>query len=133
SLPDSGMASRGRSRSHKACYSLGGVIFRDGGSGPCPRCSVPLTGEWSSGREHISCQRCSGRFVGFSTLQRSHAAIASLLGTSPTTLPAAALRCPRCHDEMRSLTLLAVMVDFCPRHGIWFDTEELERLTASAR
>jgi Zn-finger nucleic acid-binding protein len=105
-------------------------MFREGGSGQCPRCAIPLAGDWSPMREHLGCARCGGRFVGFSTLRRSHATLADLLGTAATAIPHAPLACPRCTDEMRALALDAITVDFCARHGVWFDSEELEQLLA---
>jgi uncharacterized C2H2 Zn-finger protein len=95
--------------------------YRDG-QALCPRCGAPLHGD----AERLQCVGCAGRFVAFVALTK----LAPLFGLSPTSSPATALRCPRCGQAMRTLTVTDVMVDFCATHGVWFDTRELESLLA---
>lgn len=38
--------------------------------------------------------------------------------------------CPICHDKMDIAWLGSLQLDRCPKHGIWFDQEELQRARA---
>jgi hypothetical protein len=101
--------------------------YRDG-QGLCPRCGAPLHGD-----ARAQCAGCGGSFVGFAALLESHGGLTALLGMSPTSTPQTPLRCPRCNDVMRAVTVTTVVLDFCATHGVWFDTRELERLARSLR
>lgn len=35
------------------------------------------------------------------------------------------LACPQCGDAMKATTIHAVELDHCPKHGVWFDQDEL--------
>jgi len=96
--------------------------YRDG-QGLCPRCGAPLHGD-----ERAQCAGCGGRFVAFASLSESHGKLTELLGMSPTSAPQTPLRCPRCNDAMRAISVSAIVLDFCATHGVWFDTRELETL-----
>jgi len=59
------------------------------------------------------------------------------VATRPTQLLPNALRCPRCAAAMRAVQLgvegRSVILDFCPGHGVWFDSNELELLARSLK
>ena len=38
--------------------------------------------------------------------------------------------CPICHDSMDIAWLGSLQLDRCPKHGVWFDQEELQRARA---
>ena len=38
------------------------------------------------------------------------------------------LHCPKCGKEMQLETYLSVQIDWCPDHGVWLDSGELEMI-----
>jgi Zn-finger nucleic acid-binding protein len=101
----------------------------------CPRCGGLFDGAWSEREARLECSICHGRFVGFLALQQSHPTLITLLVERPSVVPHSPLGCPLCEDSMRALIVKAarrdVIVDYCGRHGAWFDNGEMEALAAS--
>lgn len=94
----------------------------------CPRCqNVPL------GDEPLirHCGRCKGSWIAEETL---HKRVAEVRETHPGltwhTEARAALRCAICAAPMETLVVRDTAVDRCPRHGIWFDANELAHVLA---
>lgn len=133
----------------------GGGPFRHdpaspGSPGFCPRCpDVSLSPRAQGAIELAVCRSCRGSWVGkqrvADLLTASDEDLIDLvrhdllLAPDPPPRPRAVvsiddddlltpLSCPRCLIEMqRQETASGVGVDVCPRHGIWFDTDELPR------
>lgn len=103
----------------------------------CPRCGGILDGAWSAERARLECSICHGRFLGFVTLRESHAFLVERLGQRASIVPAGPMGCPLCDDAMRSHLVETaerhVAVDFCGRHGVWFDSGEMEALARAIR
>lgn len=38
------------------------------------------------------------------------------------------LSCPHCQEELKEIPYEGVTIDWCPEHGVWFDSGELEAL-----
>jgi Zn-finger nucleic acid-binding protein len=95
---------------------------------PCPRCGEMLDrvfdGVWS-------CPRCWGAWISQATLDVAFGNPRWPPGHS--TLSHDELACPECSAAGTSSKLIArssneVLVDACPRHGVWLDRGELGRL-----
>lgn len=100
----------------------------------CPRCSGPLM--------RLSCDQCHGKF--FTKRQfieglRNPALLFDnpYRGTPIERVdlnyqdPVAYLKCPYCSDTMirtKAFKDLAVVVDICPKHGVFLDHQELVAL-----
>jgi Zn-finger nucleic acid-binding protein len=136
----------------------GGGPFRGdpstpGSPGHCPRCpDVELEPRAHGSVELAFCRSCRGSWVGKGRLlDLLLAADKDLVGLSrheqlhsrdppPRAREVLAvddsdvlapLACPCCFIEMqRQETASGVAVDVCPRHGLWFDTAELEPFLA---
>jgi Zn-finger nucleic acid-binding protein len=94
----------------------------------CPRCHDSL--ELARG-VHV-CRACRGGFVLESVLAEMVAARGD--GRAIDYVPCAgeSLACPGCGAPTLPTTIEGVPVDRCPRHGIWFDVDELEQAVARA-
>lgn len=94
----------------------------------CPRCrNVPL------GDEPLirHCGRCKGSWIAEETLhERVAAAHEAHPGLTWHTEARAALMCAICAAPMETLVVRGTAVDRCPRHGIWFDANELAHVLA---
>ena len=132
----------------------GGGPFRGdpstpGSPGRCPRCpEIELEPRAHGSIELAVCHSCHGSWVGKGRLlDLLVAADEDIMGLArherlvardPPPRPRGVLAvdesdvltplaCPRCLIEMqRQETVSGIAVDVCPRHGIWFDTAELE-------
>jgi Zn-finger nucleic acid-binding protein len=99
---------------------------------PCPRCGGVLDGAWSDREARLECSICHGLFVGFVSLNRSHASLVARLAQRPSVVPQGPLGCPLCGEPMRAhiadVRQEEITVDYCSRHGAWFDRGEIEAL-----
>ena len=110
---------------------------------PCPRCAIGL------GTRHVldavlnECMQCYGVFVPGELVPRLLDPLDLGLEVVETFPPGEPHRddqiryvaCPRCRELMNRRLLVRgsnVIVDQCPRHGVWFDTHELRRLAELA-
>ncbi len=104
-------------------------------TGLCPACKRMLA-ESSSGRHRYqSCQQCHGSLVDHRTLQEMWAELAPAGKQMEVRRRLGLARhrsCPLCDAQMAFTWVVAVPVDSCELHGIWFDTEELETALAAA-
>ena len=98
----------------------------------CPRCGGLLDGAWSEREARLECSICHGLFVGFVNLNRSHTALVIRLGQGASAVPQGPLGCPMCSEPMRAhiaeVRKEHVTIDYCSRHGAWFDGGEMEAL-----
>jgi Zn-finger nucleic acid-binding protein len=117
--------------------------YRSSGGGlDCPRCGAEehLTLTYV---EHVAvarCARCRGIWVDRSTLEEILADLGLQFGVRQTleergrpdnALPPGApmyVSCPRCEALMirrRFAQKAPIVIDFCRKHGVWFDHKEL--------
>jgi Zn-finger nucleic acid-binding protein len=89
----------------------------------CPRCRATL----ETAGEKVLCRSCRGMWVPEATLvemfRDMHGGFVprgSLFPRQGEPLP-----CPGCNEAMKPMTLETVAVDYCERHGLWFDDQEL--------
>jgi len=105
----------------------------------CPACHAPFRGFAGGGGRLSECTRCGGQFV-------EHALLEDLLErralhrgvtrappprANPATRPVVYLKCPACTTVMNRNNFggtSGIVVDVCPRHGVWFDPGELPRV-----
>ncbi len=105
----------------------------------CPRCQAPFHGFGAGSGTLCECERCGGQFV-------EHALLAELLERrelhrsvqralpprqNPLNAPVRYLKCPACSALMNRNNFggtSGIVVDVCPRHGVWFDPGELPRI-----
>jgi Zn-finger nucleic acid-binding protein len=95
----------------------------------CPRCrKVPLDDQPLV--RH--CSRCKGSWIAEETL---HERVAAARGARPGLTwhreARAVLMCAICAEPMETLVVHDTPVDRCPRHGVWFDANELAHVLAS--
>ncbi len=96
----------------------------------CPNCSgQPLSFQG----DRWACASCQGSFVENTALIEM---VTAMTG-SPWELPApsgepGARKCPACGGVMVAETVEHVDLDRCPRHGLWFDAEELQTVLEHA-
>lgn len=97
----------------------------------CPRCAVELV----DARSARACPQCRGLWLREAVL--SEMVIAMLPpGAAFGRLQFAdvpqrdRIACPSCGQAMELASLADVIVDRCAAHGVWFDTDELERALA---
>jgi len=101
------------------------MAYRDGFEN-CPRCGVALV----DARSARGCQTCGGMWVDEAVLaemvqemrppgplQRLHLAVMDR--------SEAPIACPSCREPMHQTKIHDVILDRCPKHGIWFDKAEL--------
>ncbi len=110
------------------------------GPAPCPRCGHALHPQAAHGEEVLSCDGCSGCFVGHPALARlTEAAHADTSRRDGTSTPPRFERevhyakCPRCAQLMSRVNYghrSGVLVDSCRIHGTWFDAGELDAVLA---
>lgn len=110
----------------------------------CPRCGAALVPPAAIlVGERLVCQGCSGSLVTEAGLAELMAAmkIPDYAAAEVTELPLQPfdgeasdpqLGCPLCVATMERHTLLGVIIDRCPAHGIWLDADELDRVLAAA-
>jgi Zn-finger nucleic acid-binding protein len=99
----------------------------------CPRCGDVFK-KIAVGRLRFDrCAACASAWVETSTLESMWRSMGGdrllLAGRSSDLDPVA---CPRCRRPMAPRAILAVPVDHCADHGVWFDAEELGTALAGA-
>ena len=112
----------------------------------CPRCKLPFVRDTYEGVEVDICRECWGVWLDtgeLETILRSHEFQLSpeekklaLAGRSARiNAPHTPVACPRCSVRMERLFLdpdVYLVIDRCPRHGIWLDTGEIKAIQAMA-
>ena len=91
----------------------------------CPRCRKVALDDQPLVRH---CSRCKGSWISEETLHERVAAEPSARPDGRLTWrkeARAALMCATCASPMETLVVRDTPVDRCPRHGIWFDANEL--------
>lgn len=107
----------------------------------CPRCKASLQAFRTGPGVLLDCDRCGGQFVENALLrellERKQVVRQGLPPEAPTPpTPEREVRylaCPVCANLMQRKNFgrsSGVIVDVCPRHGIWFDAGELPRVLA---
>ena len=112
---------------------------------PCPRCRVSLFPGEAKGVTLLGCGICGGIFLdneGSTRIVHEHQAdvawlarraefraVARTVDQRPDDLP-----CPICAAAMKRVAARGVIdVDFCARHGTWFDGGEIARVMPEYR
>jgi Zn-finger nucleic acid-binding protein len=97
----------------------------------CPRCRKVHLGD----EPHVRhCPRCKGSWIAEEAL---HERVAEARGAAPGDRltwrkeARAALMCAICAEPMETLVVQDTAVDRCPRHGVWFDVNELAHVLAA--
>jgi Zn-finger nucleic acid-binding protein len=101
------------------------VAFRDGFE-KCPRCGVELV----DARSARGCPACGGMWVEEAVLQEM---VLEMLPPGPLKRlqlavmqrSEAPIACPSCQKPMHQARISHVVLDRCPKHGVWFDKQEL--------
>ncbi|MEJ7602339.1 MAG: FHA domain-containing protein [Kofleriaceae bacterium] len=101
------------------------MAFRDGFE-TCPRCHVELV----DARSARGCESCGGLWVEEPILNEM---VLEMLPPGPfgrlhlavMDRSEAPIACPSCHEQMHQTVIHNVKLDRCPKHGIWFDKDEL--------
>jgi Zn-finger nucleic acid-binding protein len=98
----------------------------------CPRCHIKLVPQQVNGIEHKACTQCKGEWIADAEMSEilEHmgiegdeplGSIKPVVGTMP---------CPECKEPMANELSYGkskkVEVDICPKHGVWFDANELQ-------
>jgi Zn-finger nucleic acid-binding protein len=113
----------------------------------CPRCpQVDLVTESYEGVEIDRCPNCQGTWLDEKELHQivethdekfSREVITYTLNHACAGIPKQErdkhLKCPKCGDEMTALNYnyqSGVIIDRCPKHGVWLDKNELEQIQA---
>ena len=112
----------------------------------CPRCKLPLKSEVYEGQHVELCQSCWGAWVKTGDLeaillsrqysfddQEKQKVVEGEAARSRG--PITPIACPQCGARMARLnieTSLSLVVDRCPRHGVWLDTGEIKTIQAVA-
>jgi Zn-finger nucleic acid-binding protein len=106
----------------------------------CPRCGVGLASHEIAGVRLEACGRCDGQFVTRETLQELNAdhavldELRALLGRRRDPVADGGpmyVKCPSCSTVMTRTQYAhraRVVIDFCTRHGVWFDGGELAQV-----
>ena len=108
------------------------MVYRD--SFPtCPRCGGAFA-RVSVGRLRFDrCPSCAGAWVEVSTLAAMWRQVGNAdLVLTPRRSDRPSAPCPQCRDPMAAAAILAVPIDSCAEHGVWFDAEELSTALAGA-
>jgi Zn-finger nucleic acid-binding protein len=116
-----------------------GAPYREAGrpGSPCPRCEVGLAATNPAGVRLDACARCLGVFIApepLLSLLEQRDAIEELRALLPRTRSPLAdagpmyVKCPQCTVLMNRTQYAhgaKVVIDYCRRHGTWFDAGEL--------
>jgi Zn-finger nucleic acid-binding protein len=103
----------------------------------CPRCHRALqeVGEEEAVYETCPCGGVFATPTAFAQMWVLMSRQARSFAPIPPLLPRPriySLPCPRCQKAMRRADLLGVPLDVCDRHGLWFDSPELEMVLMAA-
>lgn len=89
------------------------------------------------GAVRFHCVGCEGTFLGNETIGETYPGILPLIHGARSAVPVEPLACPSCGEAMRRLAVetegAGVALDFCNRHGVWFDGDELDQVLARVR
>ena len=107
----------------------------------CPECQAACRGFAAGSGRLFECTRCGGQFVEHGLLEdllerrELHRVVVRALParSNPLERPVHYLKCPVCTTVMNRNNFgktSGVVVDVCPRHGVWFDPGELPRILA---
>jgi Zn-finger nucleic acid-binding protein len=112
----------------------------------CPRCGNPCQIKTYEGVTIDECVQCKGVWLDSGELelvierqesQFTAGFTSETLRLSSPMIPesekTAILKCPLCEQSMRTMNFnysSGVIINTCPRHGAWFDHEELQRVEA---
>ena len=108
----------------------------------CPRCKGQLAECRHDQEVFVECTSCAGIWLEegafrarFERGRREHGAVSK--AGAEATVPRDEMRylpCPVCRDMMIRVNFAntGVIIDWCGKHGYWFDTHELERILAIA-
>jgi Zn-finger nucleic acid-binding protein len=98
-------------------------------SSPCPRCGTAIAPV--KGRSKWRCPSCVGTLVEEAELSLIRGWTGFVV-RAPTDTP---LECPLCADDMASVTVVDIALDYCARDRVvWCDSGELGRVrTAIAK
>jgi len=117
-------------------------------SATCPRCKGELRARELSGAQVIECSACGGLWLTqdhFEQLcdsaEARERASADLRARPPVANPAEGqppcyLPCVACGELMNRrnyASISGVVIDVCRKHGVWLDTDELEKVLAFVR
>ncbi len=112
----------------------------------CPRCKLPLKAETYEGHQVELCQSCWGMWLEPGELEEilisrqyqfspEEKQVALKGGVGKSRGPVSPAPCPRCDVRMERLYIdpsLFLVIDRCPRHGLWLDTGEIKTIQAMA-
>jgi Zn-finger nucleic acid-binding protein len=124
----------GRPAEHKA---EDGKVLEDR---PCPRCKADLLERSVTGFTVFGCGQCDGMFIPHKTFQMMQDANERIIESMTGKVDRAQidvmenvsyLRCPECKNMMNRKNFArvsGVIIDVCSRHGIWFDSGEMEKI-----
>jgi Zn-finger nucleic acid-binding protein len=122
-----------------------------GRGGDCPGCGAQLQATAGShGVEIDACGGCGGIWLDAGELEHltsgldpaagagapDEAALRARLAAAPAEADMRYRECPRCHEVMHRRnfgTISGVIVDECPKHGLFLDAGELEAVEAFLR
>ena len=97
---------------------------------PCISCSdAKLAEREQSGVSYLKCEQCAGIWMEESAFQSLMEQTQPGKDHSPLVHNDGSERrpCPICTEKMDIAWILFLQLDRCEEHGIWFDTDELER------
>ncbi len=99
----------------------------------CPVCALPLA-DTDPGQR--GCAKCRGAWITNEAFEKFvHTAgydpKRDLVMAAVTSRDSRA--CPECAQPMQPGTVLDVLVDHCPAHGLWTDAGELSRIVLAIR
>lgn len=110
----------------------------------CPRCDVSLFRGSAHGVLLNGCGLCGGIWIdnasatrAMKSYDRAVVTMASTAGRRATTQPdrSASVRCAECREPTQRVKVsrFQIPVDYCDRHGTWFDKGELTTVLESLR
>jgi Zn-finger nucleic acid-binding protein len=136
----------------KHCPRCGAAAAREGSSvspnRKCPRCKIDMQVVNIGNSQVLECASCLGLWLTTGAFEKicgdkeQHAAVlghASLADVDRTTAPSTKVNyvpCPECSQLMNRANFArcsGVIIDFCKKHGIWFDRNELSRIVEFIR
>jgi Zn-finger nucleic acid-binding protein len=109
------------------------------GEHACPACQAPFRAFAGAAGRLSECTSCGGQFVEHALLEELlerralHRGVTRALPprANPLAQPVVYLKCPVCGTTMNRKNFggkSGIVVDVCPRHGVWFDPGELPRV-----
>lgn len=110
----------------------------------CPRCATPLSATIAADTQLYRCRECHGVWLDPASYhrlladpQRQGQLLALLkphtLGAPETRAPVPCPACGRLMNVLQFADGLAIFVDACQDHGMWFDRDELRQILDHAQ